>query len=148
MSAMILPFKRPAENAHLSTLRATLLDTITQVLMDDCADLPWEIIHEATCAAGEALSAGGSFLDAVEASENTILATGNRPIPAAITLRRHQRQAAFFQLAARIIDDRLKTKTWNKHYALARARRIIEGGGTIGAALHHALGDNFDGGAA
>lgn len=150
MNAVILPFKRPTDNAHLSTLRATLLDTIAQVLMDDCADLPWEVIHEAICAAGEALSGGGSFLDAVEASEDTILAhhSGNRPINAAITLRRRERQDAFFQLAARIIEDRLKNQTWNKHYALARARRVIESGGTVGAALHHALGDTVYGGAA
>lgn len=155
MNAVILPFKRQSQHvvstAHLPALRATLLDTIAQVLMDDYADSPWEVIHEAICAAGEALSDGGSFLDAVEASENIILAHhvahGNRPMAEAITSQRRQRQDAFFHLAALIIDDRLKDQTWNKHYALARARRIIEGGGTVGSALHHALGDELGGAA-
>lgn len=156
MNAVILPFKRQGQHtvltAHLPSLRATLLDSIAQVLMHDYVDSPWEVIHEAICAAGEALSGGGSFLDAVEASENIILAhhvaTGNRPMAESISAQRRQRQDAFFELASRIIEDRLKNQTWNKHYALARARRVIEGGGTVGAALHHALGDEIDGGAA
>lgn len=156
MNAVILPFRRPGRYAAPLTcspaLRATLLDSIAQVLMDDCADSPWWVVSEAIFAAGESLSGGGSFLDAVEAAEKVILAhhtaRGNRAPIKNITANRRQRQEAFFQLAARIIEDRLKDQTWNKHYALARARRVIEGGGTVGAALHHALGDELNGGSA
>lgn len=155
MGAVILPFKRPHRSAllaNLSVMRAALLDTIAQVLMHDNADSPWEVIHEAICAAGEALHGGGSFLDAVDAAENTLLAhhvaCGNRPPAETTNAQRRERQDALFQIAACIIEHKLKEHTWNKHYALARARRVIEGGGTVGAALHHALGDDMHGGAA
>lgn len=151
MSAVILPFKRAALPEHRLSLRGLLLDTIAQSLMADYGHVTWPAVDDAIRAAGEALSAGGSFLDALDASEKIILvhASGdNQPILDALSTQRRQRQAAFFALAARMIDDRLQDKPWNKHYALSRARRVIEGGGTIGVALCHALGDDYTGGAA
>lgn len=151
MSAVILPFKRTALPEHALSLRGLLLDTIAQSLMADYGNVAWPAVDDAIRAAGEALSAGGTFLDALDASEKVILvhASGdNQPILAALSMERRQRQAAFFAMAARMIEDRLRDNPWNKHYALSRARRVIEGGGTIGAALHHALGDDPQGGAA
>lgn len=151
MSAVILPFKRAALPEHRLSLHGLLLDTIAQSLMADYGNVTWPAVDDAIRAAGEALSGGGSFLDALDASEKIILAHaagGNAQILAALSAERQQRQAAFFAMAARMIEDRLQQQPWDKHYALSRARRVIEGGGTIGAALHHALGDNLQGGAA
>lgn len=153
MDAVILPFKRPGRAALCDgspspTLRATLLDAIAQAVMQDYATCPWPVIQDAIASAGEALTEGGSFFDAIEASESVILAyhniDGNLQLTNAIAKQRRRRQAAFFDQAARVIRDRLRNRHTDVHYALARARRVIEGGGTINAALCHALGDDFE----
>lgn len=153
MDAVILPFKRPGRAAMSGgssspTLRATLLEAIAQTVTQDYAACPWPVIQDAIACADEALNNGESFFVAVEAAENVVLAHhqhGGNPILAqALAMQRRRRQDAFFHQAARVIRDRLKNRYVDVHYALARARRVIEGGGTINAALHHALGDDFE----
>lgn len=169
MSATILPFTRPSADALIDLrkskmesiveslsqkTRETLLENLSSVLMADHAALPWVVIDEALRAASEALEAGGMFLDAIVACEQVILAqreseTGrNHKLIDTIFRRRERRHQAFFNLAARVIDARLPGNSVHKHYALLRARRVIEGGGTINVALRHALGDDDTGGAA
>lgn len=153
MDAVILPFKRPGRAltcSPLPTLHARLIDTIAQTVMQDYAACPWPVIQDAIARADEALNNGESFFEAVEAAENVVLAhhqRGGNPLLAdALAKQRRRRQDAFFHQAARVIRDRLKNRHVDVHYALARARRVIEGGGTINAALHHALGDDFESG--
>ncbi len=158
MNATILPFARPAATAAVEKLptktRDLLMETISNVIVTDYAALPWTIIDEALRAASEALDAHGTFLDAVVACEHVLLTSHpgaqgrNHRLLEAIAKRRERRQQAFFSLAARIIEARLPAHGEHKHYALLRARRVIEGGGTINAALYHALGDDDAGGAA
>jgi len=157
MSATILPFARPSATLATEKLptktRDTLLEAISNVVITDYAYLPWAIIEEALRAASDALDAGGMFLDAIVACDQVLLTSrpgqhgNNHRLLEAIAKRRERRQQAFFNLAARIIDARLQDHSEHKHYALLRARRVIEGGGTINAALYHALGDDYTGGA-
>ena len=63
--------------------------------------------------------------------------------------QRERRVAAFFAMAAGQIQYRLRNEPQIEyHRALVRARRVIEGDGTIGAAICRALGDHGMGGAA
>lgn len=156
MSATILPFHKPDSRPVITqrmanSMQARILDDIAQVVLQDYAAWPYVVADEAIRAASEVLASGGSFLDAVEAAENIVISHSpaeTRQLTASLLKRRARRQEAFFNLAARVIEDRLQAKPWDKHYALTRARRVIEGGGTINAALCHALGDDYTGGAA
>jgi len=129
------------------TFRDRVKHDIAQVVMEDYSDWPWPIVQQAIAAAAACLDADGTLLDAVEASEQIFLdhhpiESGKRDL---VAQRRQHRRAALFRQAARTIDERLRgTGKWlQRHYALVRARRVIDRGGTIGAALRAALGEDW-----
>ncbi len=133
--------------APATAFRDRVKHDIAQVVMEDYSDWPWPIVQQAIAAAAARLDADGTFLDAVETAEQVFLdhraaESGKRDL---VVQRRQHRREAFFRQAARTIDDRLRgTGKWlQRHYALVRARRVIDRGGTIGAALRAALGEDW-----
>ena len=149
MSATVLLFdeaRRKRAGGGRTGQRAMILDAIAQGLMADFACWPWVIVDEAIRKAAESLDAGGSFLDAIEASEQIMLnhkteTTGSGQRLKLILQRRERRQQVHFCMAARIINRKINNAL-QRHHALLRARRIIEGGGSINAALYGALGNS------
>ncbi len=142
-------FRRRAGLAAVTTsFRDQAKEKIAQVIMQDYSDWPWPVVEQAIAAAKVSLDTDGTFLDAIEASEQVFVDNRRRTDHGRLALleeRRKHRRDAFFKLASREIKDRLAGKaSWlERHYALVRARRVIDGGGTIGAALRHALGPEW-----
>lgn len=122
-----------ADRPKPSMLRAIVHSATAQSVMDQHGTRPWPEVEEAIKTAHQALDAGATIMEALAAADECI----SRHQPA---WKREQRNCAFFALAARQIRDRLRGRPHiNYHRAMVRARRIIEGGGTIGLALYHAL---------
>lgn len=149
MSAIIYNFDatRRAPATGNTTLRDRIKGQIAQAIMEDYGDWPWPVVKQAIEAAGDRIDRDGTLLDAIEASEQVFLdhraaEAGKRNL---IAQRRQHRREALFRQAARAINGRLHSKgQWlHRHYALLRARRVIERGGTISAALRDALGEGW-----
>lgn len=114
-------------------LRAIVHSATAQSVMEQYADRPWPVVDDAIRVAHEALDGGATILQALAVAEQCI----SRHKPSCL---RERHNNAFFAMAARQIRDRLRNRPQvNYHRALIRARRIIEGGGSVGLAIYHAL---------
>lgn len=150
--AVSTKIKKPAP-----TFRDAIKDVITQEAMREYAAATVDALKQAIEASNRIIDAGGTFMEAMEAIEAIVQ---DHQIINAATLeeqrnakrldvfnrRRDRLTEAMLSLVNRHIRDRLTHRTdMDVHYAILRARRVLEGGGTLGCALYHALGHELDG---
>lgn len=142
------------------TFRDAIKDVITQEAMREYVTVPADIVKQAVEASNRIIDAGGTFMEAMEMVE-AIVEDGRRQIEQpqlnieslynaerlAIFYRRRDRLTeAMIGLVNRHIRDRLQGHSdIDIHYAIVRARRVLDGGGTLGCALYHAIGHVLDG---
>lgn len=139
------------------TFRDAIKDVLSQEAMREYASAPIEALTQAIEASNRIIDAGGTFMEAMEAIE-AIVQDHQRIKAVAIEEERnaklievfHRRRGrltdAMLSLVNRHIRDRLTHRTeMDIHYAILRARRVLEGGGTLGCALYHAIGHDIDG---
>lgn len=144
--------KKPA-----ATFRDAIKDVLTQEAMREYACAPVEALKQAIEASNRIIDAGGTFMEAMEAIE-AIVQDHQRITAVAIEEERNAKRLEVFyrrrdrlteamlSLVNRHIRDRLAHRTdMDIHYAILRARRVLDGGGTLGCALYHAIGHDLDG---
>lgn len=144
--------KKPA-----ATFRDAIKDVLTQEAMREYASAPVEALKQAIEASNRIIDAGGTFMESMEAIE-AIVQDHQRIRAVALEEERntkrlevfHRRRdrltEAMLSLVNRHIRDRLAHRSdMDIHYAILRARRVLDGGGTLGCALYHAIGHDLDG---
>lgn len=139
------------------TFRDAIKEVLTQEAMREYAAVPLDVLKQAIDASNRIVDAGGTFMEAMEAIEEIVQVNQKMQ---ALTLeeqrnakrievfyrRRDRLTEAMLSLVNRHIRDRLTHRTdTDIHYAILRARRVLEGGGTLGCALNQAIGPDLDG---
>ncbi|MCK7495213.1 MAG: hypothetical protein MZW92_32030 [Comamonadaceae bacterium] len=137
----------PDHHRRMEEARAIIKDAIARTITEDYAGLPIVTVSLAIAEANSALDEDGSFADAVEASSVVLR---QAMAEAAITVlhaplwEMGYLKAASSRVVAAVLRERWTAEhrpAEDYHYALCRARRIIDGGGCINIALYQALGD-------
>jgi len=114
-------------------------DSVGQVIMDNYRHHQLADIASGIHAACRVIDAGGSFMDAMDAADKTIQIAALGVMPA-------QRTARLLRLAEGELRTRLAGQPEHDIVsAVARARRVLEGGGTWCAAVYLALGGELEG---
>ena len=108
--------------------------------------------EEAVRAALAVSRAGGSFRDAMEAGDAAIIANGYRFVKGYLMFPFRHRQGearARLRVAREYIRRGMQGSTAHEiEQAIERARRVIDGNGTVGTALYFALASVHPAGAA
>jgi hypothetical protein len=128
---------------------------VATTICDLFAAWPIAVLERAIAAAHATLDAGGTFLDAMDAAEKILVQTSPRPpYPqylleqdqrnverlAAYLRRREARRARLWASVEQVIEARMLGRRFaDICNALKRAQRVLEGGGTSGLAVYHAL---------
>ncbi len=120
-------------------------DSVTQVIMENFKQHRVFAIAEGIGAANRVLDGGGSFLDAMDAAEKAILIADEK-----VTLDWAALKKAMAIVRRERLDPVLRARMAGRPddqvtAALERAHRVLDGGGTMGAAMWHALGDDVNG---
>jgi hypothetical protein len=120
-------------------------DSVTQVIMENFRQHKVFAVAEGIGAANRVIDGGGSFLDAMDAAEKAILIAGEKVVldwgalkKAMAIIRRERLDPILRARMAGRPEDQVAA-------ALARAHRVLDGGGTMGAAMWGALGDEVFG---
>lgn len=120
-------------------------DSVAQAIMENFRQHRVFAIAEGIGAANRVIDNGGSFLDAMDAAEKAILISDEEvalywsAVKKTMAMVRRERLDPI--LRARMAgrpDDQVIA-------ALARAHRVLDGGGTMGDAMWRALGDDVNG---
>jgi hypothetical protein len=117
-------------------------DSVAQVIMENFRQHRVFAIAEGIGAANRVIDGGGSFIEAVDAAEKAILIADEKvpldwaALKKAMAIVRRERLDPVLRarMAGRPEDQIIA--------ALARAHRVLDGGGTMGAAMWRALGDD------
>lgn len=128
-------------------------DSVAQVIMEHFKQHPVADIAAGIHAANRVIDGGGSFLAAMDSAEKTIQMAAACRVPdqnavrlALFHKRRERRIAVFMELAECVLRMRLGGRPESEiTAALDRARRVLNGGGTLCVAMYHALGDEVFG---
>jgi hypothetical protein len=138
--------RRPLPDHHqrMEEAREILRDAIARTITEDYAGLPIVTVSLAIAEANRVLAEEGSFADAVEASAAVLRrAMADIGRCAALWEMRYLK-AARFKVVSAVLRERWTAEhrpAEDYHYAVCRARRVIDGGGCISIALYQALGD-------
>jgi len=154
---MIIPFDRHRRAAAPPPRRPqaeTVKDILGQELLREYAAWPIEVVVAAVNASRVMIDQGGTFIDAMEAADRVIRAwtpIHNQPAAGAardfarIMLYR-RRRARMVEAIMRVLEPAVRARMAghveaNIADAIARARRVIEGGGDYYRAMFRAVGD-------
>jgi hypothetical protein len=120
-------------------------DSVAQVIMENFRQHKVFAIAEGIGVANRVIDGGGSFLDAIDAAEKAILIADEKVALDWATLknemtivRRERLEPILRERMAGRPDDQVTA-------ALECAHRVLDGGGTMGAAMWRALGDDVNG---
>lgn len=157
MSATILHFdehRRRAQQRCGEAMILSIKDSVTQTIMHDYMHLPLATVALAIHAANQAIDLGGGLVGAVIASEDIIQTRcpgavaigtqGTQRLEIFLNSLHQHRVSAFLSLVGRQLQYLLSGRPQQEyHLAMVRARRVLDCGGTICAAMYHALGDDW-----
>jgi hypothetical protein len=141
---------------HRST---SLQDSVTQAVMDTFKNYPVAAVAIGIGSALVVQDRNGSFMSCMDAAEKTITDYTEQHFPDAEALRNNERMIAFYQRRARriaafqsLIERQIRAQLSGRSEtevssAVTRAHRVLAGGGTLGAAMCHAIGDDHEGSA-
>lgn len=155
MSAMVLDFQRAVRrrNGVVAQRNAGLGvdDAITQAVMDTFAIYPIDIIAAGIQSARDSLAAGSGFMQCMDAAAHTIAILApavdiNAAIEASghvsldqLLERRDRRTTALLEISERMIRSYLKDRPEDEiAMAIARANRVLMGGGSLCNSIYHA----------
>lgn len=148
-----------AKILHFSPRRGDLPDAFRQSIMADHDRVPFMVLAKAIAAAETAYKHGLDFVGVFEAASEVVAdyATGLNDARAVVLHERNRGRlqrwrARAFQYRLSRVHDHVRARMCGMsdlsvHYAMVRARRVLEGGGTVPAAIYHALGyggDDFE----
>lgn len=156
MSATIIPLRKRSTpyRAHPHTA-----DILAREIMREYGTLPITVVEQAIAASSTALAAGGTFVDALDAANKTVLQASTETQTDDEAMRNFQRLMVFHRRRDRIatamlmvatVQIRARMRNASEHEVLAaieRARRVLRGGGDITRALIHAIPDEPPGAA-
>lgn len=146
----------PNREARLRRSREIIKEAIIRTLVEDYTGLPLVTIAAAIADVVKVLDDGGSLADAVESSAIILrqARTQSSPVNNPTIIQpflwelKYLKNARFRVAAALICDHWRRYGLPRDDYegAIRRARRIIDGGGTIATALYQAIGKDPGGG--
>lgn len=156
MSATIINLHRRPVRAQPHPCTA---DILAREIMREYGQLPIAVVEKALQACGDALAAGGTFVDALDAANKAVMAADTgaptddeamRNFRRLMVFRRHKDRIAAAMLLVATLQIRVRMRTAPEtevQAAIERARRVLRGGGDVARALLHAIPDEPPGAA-
>jgi hypothetical protein len=154
---MIIPFdqrRRAAAPPPRRPQAETVKDILGQELLREYAAWPIEVVEAAVNASRAMIDQGGSFIDAMEAADRVIRTWAPGPDQSITDAARNftrimlyrRRRARMVEAIMKILEPRVRARMAghveaNIADAIARARRVLEGGGDYYRAMFRAVGD-------